>query len=225
MRYFQILAALCITLATHLSGQTIKASAEVKDGAFSFSSSTTENGWVEVTADIHGNQAAFQLPTLEAWSYNTLHKQLEFVASAEDPDTFVAIAIQPVSEETEWESLVKKNEEWFCTCGGQECDCELIKFTHSQGMLSIDGKTVTRLDEVIWDKDEVKDKKTGESKFEGPICKTTMILSGSQFYLVMSRYKGSDEERQPELEATHDRIADSIADAYPEEFRLLRLSK
>lgn len=224
---FQILLTCCFVMLTgHLQAQSFGSSGidysmdvanfEVCYTFVSNSDNTNPNdGWVTVDAKVHNQEATFDLPAFEEWSYNSRKRELAFTIDTTDHDTFTGVAIRHLpSSKADWDQLVKDNEEWFCTCGGQECDCELIKFSHTQSMHLFGEREARRLDEVIWDKDKVVDQKTGEIRFEGPICKTTMILDGSLFYLVMSRYKGSDTERRPELEAIHDRIANSIREGY-----------
>ncbi len=220
MKHLKLLLTLCLAaVAGQLHAATENFSSIGLNGeaiTYHFVATPEESGWVEVLAIADYEGSCFELPAIEEWSYNSRKKELCLTVDTTDHDTYTAIAIRSVGPTPDWEKLVKENEEWFCTCGGEECDCELIKFAHQEVDLSYNGEPVKRLDEVIWDKDKVEDKKTGEVRFEGPICKTTMVLHGQTFFLVMSRYKGSDKDRRPEFEQIHDRIANSIPAACPE---------
>ena len=226
MNYLKILSTLCLALVAgqlHATTGSNFGSISLNDEAITYHFVATPNhdGWVDVRASVHDEGAAFELPAIEEWSYNSRKRELCFTVDTTDHDTYTAIAIQSLASTPDWKQLVHENQEWFCTCGGEECDCELIKFAHQEATLSFNGEEVKRLNEVVWDKDKVEDKITGEVRFEGPICKTTMILHGQTFFLVMSRYKGSDKERRPDLEAIHDRITDSIPVGCAELFQRL----
>lgn len=222
MRHLKYIFTLCAALL-FIQGHATEAKAMEGDQVlYSFFADADENGWLNVTANLHNNEVTFGLPAFEEWSYNSRKQELCFVVDTSDRDRFMAIAVYHLPEGAKWSQLMKDHKTWFCTCGGEECDCELIELSHREGYINlsrdmtspIGGDTAKRLDETIWDKDKVEDKETGEVRFEGPICKTTMIKHGRLFYLIMSRYKGSAEQRLPEFEALHDRIANSTPARY-----------
>ena len=224
MQHLKLLLTLALTAFTiHLSAQAL-GPVTLENGQIfcGFSAFPTGNGWLQVESMIEDNPFTFQLPDILEWSFNVKKKQLEFLANADNYDTMIAISVQSVPEDAEWKDLVKANEEWFCTCGDHDCDCELIKLAHCEASFFFDKQMVQRLDEIIWDKDEVINQKTGEKTFEGPICKTSIIHYGKLLFLVMARYKGTDKERRPDLEAIHDRIANSIPQACAEQFEQLK---
>ncbi len=225
MKYFHIVLTFCLAVVVgHLSADTTRVTVTQDNKAsYVFFTTPTAQGWVKLTANLHGNEVNFELPSFEEWSYNTREKRLEFVVSTKDYETLTGISVQHVPEDADWDDLVKENREWFCTCGGEECDCALVQLAYNEEILFAEGKIVRRIDEVVWDRDEVRDSKTGASTLEGPICKTTMILDGRQFFLVMTRYKGSEKERRRDLEVIHDEIADSISKAYEKEFALIAI--
>lgn len=210
MRCLKYLLILCAALLFTQGHATQTMAMEGDLVTYSFSSTADEDDWLTITANVHGEEVILGLPRLEEWSYNLRRKELCFVADGSTYDTYIGVAVTYLPEDAKWSQLVKDNAEWFCTCGGEECDCELIKLAYSHARINFNGDIVKRLDETIWDKDKVEDKETGEVRFEGPICKTTMIKHGRLFYLVMSRYKGSDEARRPGFEALHNQIANSI---------------